>query len=93
MRPEPRGSIREKPMRELAAPSGISLPGAMNTSWVLQDAGLVSCRRRGCENLCGRLVRVPFEVLEHRFRTAGSLLGENKPLAIPLLRRSSPWPA
>ena len=42
----------EKPMRELARPFGISLPGAMKHIGVLQEAGIVSCRRRGRENLC-----------------------------------------
>ncbi|GAB5505334.1 MAG: metalloregulator ArsR/SmtB family transcription factor [Rhizobiaceae bacterium] len=42
----------EKPMRELARPFGISLPGAMKHIGVLQEAGIVSCRRQGRENLC-----------------------------------------
>ena len=42
----------EKPIRELARPFGISLPGAMKHIGVLQEAGIVSCRRQGRENLC-----------------------------------------
>ncbi|MBO6718731.1 MAG: helix-turn-helix transcriptional regulator [Rhizobiaceae bacterium] len=42
----------EKPMRELAKPFGISLPGAMKHIGVLEDAGIVLCRRQGRENLC-----------------------------------------
>jgi DNA-binding transcriptional ArsR family regulator len=42
----------EKPMRELAGPFGISLPGAMKHVGVLEGAGIVRCRRRGRENLC-----------------------------------------
>ncbi|MEX0956596.1 MAG: metalloregulator ArsR/SmtB family transcription factor [Rhizobiaceae bacterium] len=42
----------EKPMRQLAKPFGISLPGAMKHIGVLEDAGIVLCRRRGRENLC-----------------------------------------
>jgi DNA-binding transcriptional ArsR family regulator len=42
----------EKPMRELAKPFGISLPGAMKHIGVLENAGIVLCRRQGRENLC-----------------------------------------
>jgi DNA-binding transcriptional ArsR family regulator len=42
----------EKPMRELAKPFGISLPGAMKHIGILEDAGIVLCRRRGRENIC-----------------------------------------
>lgn len=42
----------EKPMRDLARPFGISLPGAMKHIGVLEEAGIVLCRRQGRENLC-----------------------------------------
>lgn len=42
----------EKPMRELAKPFGISLPGAMKHVGVLEGAGIVLRRKRGRENLC-----------------------------------------
>jgi DNA-binding transcriptional ArsR family regulator len=41
-----------KPMSELARPFGISLPGAMKHIGVLEEAGIVTCRRLGRENIC-----------------------------------------
>lgn len=41
-----------KPMSELARPFGASLPGAKKHIDVLQQAGIVTCRRLGRENIC-----------------------------------------
>lgn len=39
-------------MSELARPFGISLPGAKKHIAVLEAAGLVSCAKKGRENIC-----------------------------------------
>ena len=41
-----------KPISALADPFGISLPGAMKHIGVLEEAGIVSCRREGRQNIC-----------------------------------------
>jgi DNA-binding transcriptional ArsR family regulator len=41
-----------KPISELARPFDLSLPGAKKHVDVLKDAGIVTCRRLGRENIC-----------------------------------------
>ena len=46
--------LREGPlaMMTLAGPFGISLPGIKKHVGVLEEAGIVTCRRQGRQNIC-----------------------------------------
>lgn len=41
-----------KPMSALAIPFDISLPGAKKHIGILEEAGIVTCRKQGRENIC-----------------------------------------